>query len=96
MSAITAMIPAFNEESRISAVVEEVKRYIQKVNVVDDGSTDLTGEVASSARAIVVGLDQNQGYINAIKRDFMMPTLVYALSLSTVENSCFEWEELKE
>ena len=90
------MIPAFNEESRISAVVEEVKRYIQKVNVVDDGSTDLTGEVASSAGAIVVGLNQNQSYINAIKRDFMMPTLVYALSLSTVENSCFEWEELKE
>lgn len=70
LSAITAMIPAFNEESRISAVVEEVERYVQKVNVVDDGSTDLTGEVASSARAIVVGLNQNQGYINAIKSRF--------------------------
>lgn len=70
MSAITGMIPAFNEESRISAVVEEVKQYVQKVNVVDDGSTDLTGEVASSARAIVVGLNQTQGYINAIKRGF--------------------------
>ena len=70
MSGIAGIIPAFNEESRISAVVEEVKLYVQKVIVVDDGSTDLTGEVASSAGAIVVRLNHNQGSIAAIKRGF--------------------------
>jgi len=43
---IIAIIPAYNEEKRIEAVIRKTKKYVKKVIVVDDGSTDHTFEVA--------------------------------------------------
>ncbi|MCK4434926.1 glycosyltransferase, partial [Candidatus Bathyarchaeota archaeon] len=37
-------IPSFNEEKTIARVVVEAQKYVDKVVVCDDGSTDLTGE----------------------------------------------------
>ena len=37
---ICAVIPAFNNETTISKVVEKTRREIDHVVVVDDGSTD--------------------------------------------------------
>ena len=49
-----ACIPAYNEESSIGAVVVRTKGYVDGVLVCDDGSGDLTGEIAGGLGAVVV------------------------------------------
>ncbi|RLG72323.1 MAG: glycosyltransferase family 2 protein [Methanobacteriota archaeon] len=51
---VVAVIPAYNEEKTVGGVVEEVRRYVDLVIVVDDGSNDKTGEVAEKHGARVV------------------------------------------
>ncbi len=51
---VWAIIPAHNEEKRISSVIKKVKKYIKNVVVVDDGSMDDTGNVANKAGAFVL------------------------------------------
>ena len=58
---IVAVIPAFNEASRIAKVVHDALKYVPKIIVVDDGSTDLTGDVAETAGATVIRHAQNGG-----------------------------------
>ncbi len=56
-----AVIPCFNEAASIGEVVAGVRRYLPTVIVVDDGSRDDTGEVASLAGAAVIRLPRNAG-----------------------------------
>jgi len=60
-------VPAFNEEKTIAKVVIEAQKYADKVVVCDDGSTDLTAEIAERLGADVVRLGCNQGYGAAIQ-----------------------------
>lgn len=53
-AAVTAVIPARNEEATVGAVVRECLVYAGKVIVVEGGSTDRTAEVAAAAGALVV------------------------------------------
>jgi len=64
---IIAAIPCFNEERFIGSVVLKAKRYVDRVIVIDDGSTDATAKVASEAGAKVYRSKQNQGYGSAIR-----------------------------
>jgi len=59
---IVACIPAYNEERTIARVIIEAQRYVDKVIVCDDGSTDLTGEIARRLGAEVVRHERNMGY----------------------------------
>ena len=54
---ILVIIPAYNEEGSVGKVVEEVHTHLPQVEVlvVNDGSTDLTSEIAQSKGAIVLG-----------------------------------------
>lgn len=63
------MIPAKNEEQRIAATVAAADKLpgVATVIVVDDGSSDRTGEYASAAGAIVVKHDRNRGKAAAIE-----------------------------
>ena len=63
---ITAVLPAYNEYERISAVVTAVIPFVHEVLVVDDGSTDNTGAAAEKAGATVY-FKEHQGYIAALK-----------------------------
>ncbi|MBS7616174.1 glycosyltransferase [Candidatus Bathyarchaeota archaeon] len=63
-------IPAFNEEKTIARVVLNAQRYASAVIVCDDGSTDLTGEIAERLGAEVVRHERNLGYGASIRSIF--------------------------
>jgi glycosyltransferase involved in cell wall biosynthesis len=56
-----ALIPAYQADATVGAVVRGLLRSVPRVLVVDDGSTDRTGEVARTAGAEVLRLDRNGG-----------------------------------
>ncbi len=62
----TVLIPAFNEEKSVAKVIEACRDMNLPVVVVDDGSSDLTGEVARAAGAEVIRLQSNQGKGSAL------------------------------
>jgi len=63
------VIPAFNEEVTIARVVSSVKQYGFPI-VVNDASTDRTGEIAEAAGALVINHDKNKGYDGALNSGF--------------------------
>jgi glycosyltransferase involved in cell wall biosynthesis len=58
---LCAVLPAYNEELVIGSVVLRTKQYVNRVIVVDDGSSDRTAEVAKLAGAEVIHLEHNTG-----------------------------------
>ncbi len=58
---VIAIIPALNEENSIESVVSAVKKYVDEVLVVDDGSNDATANIAKDAGATVLTHDLNRG-----------------------------------
>jgi glycosyltransferase involved in cell wall biosynthesis len=63
-------LPAFNEEVSIGSVVLRTKQYVDRVIVVDDGSSDRTADVAAMAGAEVIRHPQNRGKGAALKTGF--------------------------
>jgi len=51
---IYVIIPALNEEKAISKVIEDIPWVVEEVIVINNGSTDLTSEVAREAGATVL------------------------------------------
>ncbi len=68
---IIAGIPAYNEEKYIAKVVMKTKKHVSEVIVVDDGSTDMTAEIAKALRATVVKHPKNMGYGAALRTIFL-------------------------
>ena len=64
-------IPAYNEEKNIASILLRLKNISEHIIVCDDGSTDLTSEIAEKLGAIVVRHTQNLGYGAAIKTIFL-------------------------
>ncbi|MFH1620577.1 MAG: glycosyltransferase family 2 protein [Patescibacteria group bacterium] len=58
---VIAVIPAFNEESRIKNTLQGVKNYVDDVIVVDDGSIDQTAITAENFGAVVIRHALNRG-----------------------------------
>lgn len=58
---IAAVIPAYNEATRVGNVVSAALKYVDLVIVVDDGSTDATGAAARKAGATVLRHVENSG-----------------------------------
>jgi len=67
---IVACIPAFNEERTIGKVVLQAQRYVSRVIVCDDGSMDMTTEIATRLGADVIRHERNLGYGGAIQSLF--------------------------
>jgi glycosyltransferase involved in cell wall biosynthesis len=63
---IVIVVPAFNEEQRIASVVLTAKKFADLVIVCDDGSRDMTGEIAKTLGAEVVVHGRNLGYGTAL------------------------------
>ncbi len=70
---VSVVIPAYNEELSITAVIEKIEEVLSKANlsfeviVVNDGSEDATGEQAAAAGARLVHHPYNIGNGAAIK-----------------------------
>lgn len=58
---VCAIVPVFNEADTVEAVVAGVRPHVAEVIVVDDGSSDGTGELATRAGAVCLPLDRNRG-----------------------------------
>lgn len=58
---IVAGIPAYNEEKTIAKVILLAQRHVDKVIVCDDGSTDMTGEIAKKLGAEVIRHEKKLG-----------------------------------
>jgi len=67
---IGIIIPAYNEAATIVAVVYSVSKLGAAI-VVDDGSTDGTGNLAKEAGAFVVRYDVNRGYDQTLNSGFI-------------------------
>jgi len=67
---VVACIPAFNEEKTIAKVVLQAQRFVNRVVVCDDGSTDMTAEIAEHLGAEVIRHDGRLGYGAAIQSLF--------------------------
>lgn len=69
---ILVIIPAFNEEGSVGKVVEEVKTLLPEIDalVVNDGSSDLTSEIAKAKGAIVLDLPFNLGIGGAMQAGY--------------------------
>ncbi len=65
---IIAVIPAYNEEYTIAKVILQTKKYVDVVMVGDDGSSDMTGEIARALGAIVIDNGRNRGKGHTLKR----------------------------
>jgi glycosyltransferase involved in cell wall biosynthesis len=69
---VCVVVPAYNEEKLIGRVIETMPDYVDKVVVVDDKSTDRTGEIVRQAaqqangRLILIEHEKNQGVGGAI------------------------------
>jgi glycosyltransferase involved in cell wall biosynthesis len=62
-----AVIPAFNEAGSITAVIDGVRPFVDRVIVVDDGSRDATAERARAAGADVIAHETNRGKGHAVR-----------------------------
>lgn len=63
MKSVSIVIPAYNEEKRIVATLKAVKSIggIDKIIVVNDGSSDTTADLARNEGVFVLDLQQNRG-----------------------------------
>ena len=69
---LVAVVPAFDEEGAIGAVVREIAAFDPAIDVVvvDDGSSDATAAAAARAGATVVSLPFNLGIGAAVQTGF--------------------------
>jgi glycosyltransferase involved in cell wall biosynthesis len=63
---LCAVLPAYNEEISIGSVVLRTRQYVDRVIVVDDGSSDRTADIARLAGAEVIQLENNTGKAYAL------------------------------
>src|SRR3989344_9351249 len=64
------VIPAFNEERAIGGVLSNLKTLAPLMIVVDDGSSDRTGEIAKSFGAVVLRHEINRGLGASLQTGF--------------------------
>ena len=82
---IIAGIPAYNEENSIAKVILLAQKHVDAVVVCDDGSQDLTADIAEKLGAIVVKHEKNMGYGAAIQTLFEKARALNADLLLTVD-----------
>ena len=67
---ICCVIPAYQESRAIKKVVHLSRKYCNTVIVVDDGSSDATGQIAEESKAVVLRHSRNLGKGAALRTGF--------------------------
>lgn len=72
-SSTCVIIPTYNNETTIRAVIESVLPYTKNIIVVNDGSTDSTTQILQELQEqiILVSYTPNKGKGNALRRAFL-------------------------
>jgi dolichol-phosphate mannosyltransferase len=86
MTITIAAMPAYNEAHAIAEVIQGCKKYVDKVVVVDDGSTDNTVDIAESLGAYVVRHNINMGYGAALQHCFETARKLGANSMVIIDS----------
>ena len=64
-------IPAFNEEKNIAGIIIKLADITDAIIVCNDGSSDLTSNIAEKMGAVVINHEKNLGYGAAIRSIFL-------------------------
>jgi hypothetical protein len=66
---LSVILPAFNEEAALPAVVADIRRWAPdaEIIVVDDGSEDATAQIAQSLDCVLVSHGHNRGKGSALR-----------------------------
>ena len=64
-------IPAFNEEKNIAAIITKLADITDTIIVCNDGSSDLTSDIAEKMGALIINHEKNLGYGAAIRSIFL-------------------------
>lgn len=82
---VVAAIPVYNVEKTIARVVLQAQQYVDKVVVCDDGSSDLTPDIAERLGADVVRHEKNRGYGAAVQSLFERARQLGARAMVTLD-----------
>ncbi len=67
---IVAVMPAYNEEDRIADVIRKAMKYVDRIVVVDDCSSDRTGKIARELGCTVIRHRRNMGLGKSLRDGF--------------------------
>lgn len=67
---VIAVIPAFNERKKVGKVINEIAKYVDKIVVIDDGSSDGTYLAVKNRKAVVLRHPINLGQGAALQTGF--------------------------
>lgn len=78
MKEVAAIIPAYNEEKTVGAIIKSTKKHVDSVIVIDDGSSDNTLSISKKYADDVIVHEENYGigravwtgYIKAIEEEY--------------------------
>lgn len=82
---IVVGIPAYNEEEKIASIILKLQKIANKIIVCNDGSSDMTGQIAESLGAIVITHPKNMGYGAGIRSIFLKAKEIQADILVTFD-----------
>ena len=68
---IAVGLPAYNEEKNIASIITKLEKISDTIIVCNDGSSDLTGKIASKMGAVTINHEKNLGYGAAIHSLFL-------------------------
>jgi glycosyltransferase involved in cell wall biosynthesis len=94
---LTVVIPAYNEEEAIGAVVDDIwqqcRAIVREVIVVDDGSRDNTAQIAKDNGAKVISHGYNRGYGASLKTGIGQANtdLILTMDADGQHNADFIW-----
>jgi glycosyltransferase involved in cell wall biosynthesis len=70
MQEVTAVIPAYNEQLSVGSIALQARKFVDRVIVVDDGSTDNTAEIVELAGVELIKHEKNMGKGVALRTGF--------------------------